>query len=314
VSNQPKALFVGLCTLDIVHSVDHVPGPNDKINALRQTIAGGGPATNAAVTYAYLGGISTLLTSVGKHPLASGIRADLTRAQVELADLSARRQEPPSLSSVLVTAGSGERAVVSVNASHQNFSAPDYLDRLVEDCALVEVDGHHPGVAAAALRIAREKGKITVLDGGSWKSGTGRLLADCDVVVCSSNFHPPGTDRPGQVLAFLHEHGVKWPAITNGGNPVIWRDGSEVRSLEVPSVKVVDTLAAGDVFHGALAWMLAAQAQTDGGSFRRALAFASHVAAVSCQHFGSREWMKSPPDVTIQRARALPAGPRGEPA
>jgi len=314
VSNQPKALFVGLCTLDIIQSVDHVPGPNDKITALRQTIAGGGPATNAAVTHAYLGGISTLLTSVGNHPLASGIRADLTQAQVDLADLSARSEEPPSLSSVLVTAGSGERAVVSVNASHQNFSAPDDLDQLVEDCALVAVDGHHPGVAEAALKIARENGKITFLDGGSWKSGTGGLLADCDVVVCSSDFHPPGTDTPGQVLAFLHEHGVKWPAITNGGNPIIWRDRSGVHSLEVPGVHVVDTLAAGDVFHGALAWVLAAQAQTDGGSFRRALAFAAHVAAASCQHFGSREWMKSPPGVTIQRARALQAGSRGEPA
>jgi len=314
VSNQSRALFVGLCTLDIVQSVDHIPGSNDKITALRQTIAAGGPATNAAVTYAYLGGISTLLTSVGNHPLASGIRADLTRAQVNLADLNVRGKEPPSLSSVLVTVGSGERAVVSVNASHQDFPAPDDLHQLVEGCALVEVDGHHPGVAEAALRIARENGKVTVLDGGSWKSGTGRLLAGCDVVVCSSNFHPPGTDTPDQVLAFLHENGVKWSAITNGSNPIIWRDGSELHSLEVPSVNVVDTLAAGDVFHGALAWMLAAQAQTEGASFRHALAFAACVAAASCQHFGSREWMNSPRDATIQRARALQPGLRGEPA
>ena len=314
MGNQAKALFVGLCTLDVIQSVAHVPGPNDKITALGQTIAAGGPAANAAVTHAYLGGISTLLTSVGQHPLASGIRADLTQARVDLADLNARSEEPPSLSSVLVTAGSGERAVVSVNATHQDFSAPDDLHQLVEGCALVEVDGHHPGVAETALRIARENGKITVLDGGSWKSGTGRLLADCDVVVCSSNFHPPGTDTPGQVLAFLHEHGVQWPAITNGSNPVIWRDGSGVHSLEVPGVHVVDTLAAGDVFHGALAWMLAAEGKTDGGSFRHALAFAAYVAAASCQHFGSREWMKTPREVTIQHARALQAGPRGESA
>ena len=293
MSNQSKALFVGLCTLDIIQSVDHVPGSNDKITALRQTIAAGGPAANAAVTYAYLGGISTLLTSVGRHPLASGIHADLTRAQVKLTDLNLRSEEPPSLSSVLVTAGSGERAVVSTNARHQNFSAPDYLHGLVEDCVLVEADGHHPDVAEAALRMARESGKVTVLDGGSWKRGTERLLADSDVVVCSSNFHPPDTDTPDQVLSFLHEHGVKWSAITNGSNPIIWRDVSEVHSLEVPCVNVVDTLAAGDVFHGALAWMLAAQTQADGGSFHDALAFAAHAASASCQHFGSREWMKS---------------------
>jgi len=303
VSNQSKALFVGLCTLDIIQSVDHVPGSNDKITALRQTIAVGGPATNAAVTYAYLGGTSALLTSVGKHPLASGIHADLARAQVKLTDLNISNEEPPSLSSVLVTASSGERAVVSTNARHQKVSAPDYLYQLVEHCILVEADGHHPEVAEAALRMARQSGKMTVLDGGSWKIGTERLLADCDVAVCSSDFHPPGADTPEQVLAFLHEHGVKWSAITNGGSPITWRGGSDVHSLEVPSVHVVDTLAAGDVFHGALAWMLATQAQTDSGSFRDALDFAAYVAGASCRHFGSREWMKSPRDGTIQRAR-----------
>ena len=291
MSNQPKALFVGLCTLDIIQAVGHVPGSNEKITALKQTIAAGGPATNAAVTYAYLGGISALLTAVGKHPLASGIHTDLARAHVYLTDLNARSEEPPAVSSVLVTASSGERAVVSMNARHQNFSAPAYLRQLLEDCVLVEADGHHPDVAEAALRIARECGKITVLDGGSWKRGTERLLADSDVVICSSNFHPPDTDTPHQVLAFLHEHGVKWSAITNGSNPIMWRDVSEVHSLEVPCVNVVDTLAAGDVFHGALAWMLAAQTQIDGGSFRNALGFAAYVAGVSCRHFGSREWM-----------------------
>ena len=80
-----------------------------------------------------------------------------------------------------------------------------------------------------------------------------------------------------------------------------------MHSLEVPGVHVVDTLAAGDVFHGALAGMLAAQGKPDGRSFRQAIVFAAYVAAASCQHFGSREWMKTPRDVTIQRAGALQA-------
>jgi len=42
-------LFVGLSTLDIIQRVDELPGPNAKATALRQDVAGGGPALDAAV-------------------------------------------------------------------------------------------------------------------------------------------------------------------------------------------------------------------------------------------------------------------------
>lgn len=44
--SRPEGLFVGLCTLDVIQLVDHVPAPDEKLTAREQTVAAGGPAAN----------------------------------------------------------------------------------------------------------------------------------------------------------------------------------------------------------------------------------------------------------------------------
>ena len=55
------ALFAGLTTLDVLHRLDHVPDPLLKVTSTDFTMAAGGPATNAAVTYAALCAASRVL-------------------------------------------------------------------------------------------------------------------------------------------------------------------------------------------------------------------------------------------------------------
>ena len=56
------ALFAGLTTLDVLHRLDHVPDPLLKVTSTDFTMAAGGPATNAAVTYAALNTASRSLS------------------------------------------------------------------------------------------------------------------------------------------------------------------------------------------------------------------------------------------------------------
>ncbi|MCW2883745.1 MAG: hypothetical protein QOE54_1416 [Streptosporangiaceae bacterium] len=289
----PAGLFVGLCVLDIVQLVDHVPRPDEKSTALGQTVAAGGPATNAAVTFAHLGGGATLVTGVGAHPLAAGIRADLRDAGVRLVDLAEAHADPPAVSTVLVTARSGERAVVSKNAEGQHLGPPADLAAMVSRSAVVQVDGHHPALAEASVITARRLGRTTLLDGGSWKPGTRALLPYIDVAVCSSDFHPPGTSTPQEVLRFLLKAGVSWAAVTRGGQEILWQgpDGP-VRAVPVPRIAIADTLGAGDIFHGALAFELARGPEVDPSGFPRALGRAAALAAEACGSFGTRSWMR----------------------
>jgi sugar/nucleoside kinase (ribokinase family) len=287
---SPSALFAGLCTLDIIQAVDRVPGPNEKVTALDQTVAAGGPAANAAVTFAFLGGHATLLTGAGRHPLAEGIRADLARAGVRLIDAAEADVRPPPVSSILVTAGTGDRSVVSRNAAGRELAPPPELSALAGQARAVLIDGHHPMLAHAAARAARDHGRPCILDGGSWKDNTADILPYVDVAVCSADFRPPGA--AGDVLAYLLGSGIRWAAVTDGPRPVTWAGlGARSGTVPVPAVDVADTLGAGDVFHGALTHAIAAHGALDEDAFTSALRFAAEVAARSCRSFGTRAWM-----------------------
>jgi sugar/nucleoside kinase (ribokinase family) len=292
------ALFAGLCTFDIIQGVARMPGPNEKVTALEQTVAAGGPATNAAVTFAFLGGQATLLTGVGRHPLTQGMRADLQDAGVAVID-AASDDRPPAVSSVITVLGSGDRCVVSANAAGRRLEPPPDVDDLVAAAGAVLIDGHHPALALAAARAARSRGRLCILDGGSWKQDTPALLPYVDIAICSADFRPPGSGprRPPRAgtLEILLDAGVPWAAVTDGSRPVRWASRTARGEVAVPPVTVADTLGAGDIFHGAFTHAIAGQPAVHPESFGMSLRFAAAVAAHSCATFGTRAWMRSWP-------------------
>ncbi|TIX71226.1 MAG: sugar kinase, partial [Mesorhizobium sp.] len=74
-------------------------------------------------------------------------------------------------------------------------------------------------------------------------------------------------------------------AVTGGSAGSWWFDRSvaSVRHVAAPRIKAVDTLAAGDVFHGAFAVGLAEAMPVE-----QTLRFASAAAALKCLRFGGR--------------------------
>ncbi|WP_435735448.1 PfkB family carbohydrate kinase [Cellulosimicrobium sp. PMB13] len=293
----------GLLTLDVVQVVDRLPGPDEKVVARSLDATFGGPAANAAATAVALGVPTRLVTAVGTGPLADAVRADVVAAGVELVDAvpaERRADVRPALSTVLVTAGSGERAVVSTNATTLGDvvpPGPDDVDALLGPVGPGDVlllDGHLAPLALAVARRARDAGCVVVLDGGSWKAEAPEMVALCDAVVLSADFRVPGVpvddDVSGgsdAILADVARRGPRFVARTRGARPVeVLHDGRRSQ-VAVPSPRrVVDTLGAGDVVHGAFAAALCA-----GEPLAAALASAVTVATRSVEHAGARGWI-----------------------
>lgn len=283
-------LFVGLMTLDVAYLVEAVPAANQKVVALDWVTAAGGPATNAAVTFGYLGNRPQLMGGLGSHPMAQLIRTELASLGVAIADLRPDGTVPPAVSSILVTQGTGDRAIVSLNAvkAQANVSCItaeiwQQLDQGAIDVVLI--DGHQMSVGEAIARCARARSVPVVVDGGSWKPGFETVLAHTDYAVCSANFHPPGCQTPAEVWAYLQACGVPHMAITHGENPIQYLSHGVYGTVSVPTVAVADTLGAGDIFHGAFCHFILHS------NFPTALAQAAEVAARACQSFGTRGWM-----------------------
>jgi sugar/nucleoside kinase (ribokinase family) len=291
IQGPPKhGLFVGLVTLDTIYLAEAPPTSNQKIVATDFTVAAGGPATNAAVTFGYLGNTPTLVGAIGCHPITSLVRADLTDHGVAIADLAPDRSESLPVSSIIVTESTGDRAVISINARKNQISCeqiPNAVWTQLAQADIVLVDGHQIPVSIAIATQAKARGIPVVLDGGSWKPNLEELLPLVNYAICSSNFHPPDCNQSDQVIAFLSNLGILHIAITNGEEPIRYQSQEGGGAITVPKVKTVDTLGAGDIFHGAFCDRILRS------NFVTALEQSALITAAACQFFGTRLWMQS---------------------
>lgn len=312
-TRRRTVLCCGLVTLDVVQRVDHVPASNEKLVAQGLDLTFGGPAANAAATAVALGSPARLVTAVGSGPVAEVVRAELAAAGVEVVDLAAGRAYRPAVSTVLVTGSTGDRAVVSVNASRAE-ELSDAPGAVLDDVAVVLVDGHHLETAVDVATRARAAGVPVVLDGGSWKDGLERLLAVVDHAILSADFRlPPGVAADGvapvgvvasqdqdDLLRAVLALGPRTVAQSAGAGPicsVASEKGSVVTNapISLKSVApVVDTVGAGDVLHGAFAAFVAQH----GGHVDLAagLTFAAGVASSSVRFPGARGWVVTDTD------------------
>jgi sugar/nucleoside kinase (ribokinase family) len=236
-----------------------------------------------------LGGKAALVTAVGRNALAAVVHEELEKHKVQLVDLNPEFEGVPVLSSVWVDRH-GNRNVVSANATRVTIPAARVDASLCKEARTVLVDGHFMEACQAWASAAHSRGTPVVLDGGSWKEGTEELLKSVQTAICSADFLPPGCNSRDEVIEFLKSRGVANIAITNGAEPVQFVSGQSSGTIGVPVVEVVDTMGAGDIFHGAYCFFA-----STGRGFIEALAEATKVASESCRYAGTREWMKHLP-------------------
>lgn len=281
-----KGIFLGLITTDIVYYVPHHPYNNQKLKAERQQSFAGGPATNAAVTFAAFGNKASLITGLGGHILARVAKKDLSEHQVLLIDGSDQPKRPPILSAIMVDLSNGERSIVSSNTDLRNLRQDAISESILEDADILLLDGYYLPQAIQMAQWARQRHIPVVLDGGSWKEGLATLLPFVDYAICSNVFIPPGCTDSASVTNYLLSVGIDNIAITRDAEPIIAYCQGETTEIPVMSIKPVDTLGAGDIFHGAFCHYILER------NFLVSLERAAEVATMSCTSLGTRAWIE----------------------
>jgi sugar/nucleoside kinase (ribokinase family) len=278
-------VFAGLVTLDVIHQVDVAPRPNEKVTARAQEVAAGGPATNAAVTFAALGGEAVLVTALGTGAAAQVVRGDLEARGVRIVDLAPDRIERVPVSSIVVVVGTGERSVVSVDASTGPLDAVPNLDAVVAGADVVLVDGHHPALAAEVSRAAAAATTPLALDAGRWRAVMHTVIPRASAVICSADFRYPAAGGVLESARALRTAGVATVIVTRGADPVLWWHDGQSGDVPAPRVDAVDTAGAGDVLHGAYCYY------ADEPHLVERIGAAARVAALKCRYPGTRSWL-----------------------
>jgi sulfofructose kinase len=275
----PRVLGVGHVALDHLFSVQSLPARAVKTPAHRHHAMVGGMTANACVAAARLGASARIVSPVGDDASAAVFGAHFQREGIDASGLLRVAGASSSISAIVVDAA-GERLIINHRGSAL-AQAPAFDPGWLDGTDLLLTDPRCVRWSEAALNGARQRGLLSVLDGdASPRDDLQRLVGLATWAVFSEPGHAAYVDgTPEQAIASALNAGAQVAVVTLGERGLIWqRAGCPLKHVAAWSVApVIDTTAAGDVFHGALGVALA-EGQDDDGALR----FAAAAAALKC--------------------------------
>jgi sulfofructose kinase len=261
-----RILCLGMSALDAIYRVPSIPVRPTKVLATDFAESGGGMAANASVAVARLGGQAHYWGRVGNDQLGARILAELLAEGVAVDGVR------------LVCAYNDPR--LPGDASWLNLDTVPGFDAVLADV-------RWPEGAAAVLDAARNAGRPAVLDGDV---GPTDSLIDLAARATHAIFSEPGlaqingAGEPGANLARIAAGLPGVVGVTLGEDGFLWREAGTERRVPAYRIVAVDTLAAGDVWHGAFTLALG-----EGREIEAASRFANAAAAIKCSRFGGRQ-------------------------
>src|SRR5664279_3844918 len=264
--------------------VENFPAPGTKVAASEFIITGGGCAANAAVAVARLGGRVAFAGPLGgdNDHVSNRIVTDLTAEGIDCSGAVRIDGGTASVSLILIDA-QGEKTIATRRGVKLGNVLPGDAEKLVADVDAVLVDNRFPEFVTAVCRAAHARKIPIVIDlDMATKPDDPLLKLGSHVVASAEALHgTTGVSDYGAGLQRLAEHVSGFLAITDGPNGVYWLDSGTLKHMPAFKVKAIDSLAAGDAFHGAFTLGLA-----EGRDLPDLLRFASATAALKCTHFG----------------------------
>jgi sugar/nucleoside kinase (ribokinase family) len=280
----PKILCAGIAVQDIVMRVQNFPPPGAKVAASDFIITGGGCAANAAVAIARLGGRARFSGPLGgkDDTVSERIVADLAAEGVDCSGVTRVDGATASVSLILLDA-EGEKTIATRRGVGLAHTLPADAGKLVANADAVLVDNRFPDFVTAVCRAAQARKIPVVIDLDQATTPDNALLKLGTHVIASTEAlrGTTGLADPPARLNVLAQHLSGFLAVTDGPNGVHWLENGALRHMPAFAVKAIDSLGAGDAFHGAFTLALA-----EGRDLTGALKFASAAAALKCTHFG----------------------------
>lgn len=247
-----EVVVVGSTNLDLVATVEHLPGPGETVMATSYSEHPGGKGLNQAVAARRAGADTAFITSLGNDAAGSYLHRLIVNESIA-AHVS--DHDGPTGRALISVDSEAENSIVVVPGANAflTLSAVESHRRILERSRVVLSQLEVPiGAVEAALAIAKSGGARTILNPAPAQDLSRTLVSLCDVIM--PNQHEVA--MLGGISALL-DAGVGNVVVTLGarGIRVVNRDGE----WEIPpyAVRAIDTTGAGDAACGALAAALA---------------------------------------------------------
>ena len=281
----PRILCIGMPVRDLTFRVDGLPVRGSKENASHFDEICGGNALNGAIGIARLGGRASICGPMGdaRETTSRYIFEKMAHEGIETKHIVHMPGLVTPISNIMIDP-SGERTIVTFRDPELwRVRLPDAA-MLLEDCDAILTESRCAAFCTDLCAEARRRGIPVIVDVDRAMSLREGLLTASSHLVFSSEPLQETADvaDDGEALKKIAKLTPSFLAGTRGAQGTIWLDEHQnLQQTPAFPVHTVDTLGAGDVFHGAFAL-----AVTEHQDLRAALRFASAAAALKCTRFG----------------------------
>jgi sugar/nucleoside kinase (ribokinase family) len=303
----PRILCIGMPVRDLTFQTPRVPGRGSKENATAFDEICGGNALNAAIGIVRLGGRAAICGPMGdaKESSSRFIFEQMKHEGIDTTHLIHMPGLVTPISAVMIDP-SGERTIVTFRDPRLwQMKLPDF-DTLLDDCHAILTESRCAEFCTELCAEAVRRGIPVVVDVDRAMSlREGLLNASTHLVFSSEPLQETADESDdGAALHKIARLTKSFLAGTRGPRGTIWLDEhGQLQETPAFPVHTVDTLGAGDVFHGAFALGI-----TEGQELREALRFASAAAALKCTRFGGAFAAPQRAEVTALLGQGAGAG------
>jgi sulfofructose kinase len=281
----PRILCIGIPVRDLTFRIQELPERGFKVNASHFEEISGGNALNAAIGIVRLGGRASICGPMGDARETSSryIFDNLAHEGIDTGHIVHMPGLVTPISSIMIDP-SGERTIVTFRDPELwKIHLPE-ADQLLEDCSAILTENRCAEFCTELCVEARRRGIPVIVDVDRTMSLREGLLTASSHLVFSSEAlqSTAGVADDAEALRKIAKLTPSFLAGTRGAQGTLWLDEHQtLRQTPAFPVHTVDTLGAGDVFHGAFALAI-----TEKQDLPDALRFASAAAALKCTRFG----------------------------
>jgi ribokinase len=263
--------------MDVVFTVERIPGPGETLLAQAMNRYAGGKGLNQAVAAARAGARTTFIGALGADGDGDQLRATMTAVEIDTSRVRTELRETGQ--AFIMVDAAGENTIIVASGANSTVTSLNDRDRAaIAGCAVLLLQLELPlSAVEEAARAAAESGVLVVLNAAPAAPLDTRLLSLVDYLVV--NEHEAELLGGRERLAGIVDRLV----VTMGARgSQLFEHGSPLSTVSAPSVVAVDSTGAGDTYCGAFSAAIA-----EGLDFAVAAAFGTAAAALSVQREGA---------------------------
>ena len=288
----------GSINLDLVVEVPHLPVKGETVIGDRFFSAAGGKAANQAVAIAKLGTTVSLVGQVGDDSFGKTLIESLQTEGVNTQGIIVNPQTYSGIATIVVDR-QGANTIACAGGANNLVREQEIekFKKLLPQAKIVLLELGIPiATVLNAAREAKAHDCFVILDPAPVHAELPEeLYSLVDIITPNEveasqlvGFTVDGVTTARQAASFLHQMGAQNVIVTLGSQGSVCSNEAESVWIEPIIVPVVDTVAAGDAFNGALAVALAS-----GKSIREAVQWATVGGALAVTKNGAQSSLPS---------------------